>query len=56
MIECNFCSSKNKPSFIYAECNHFICLDCACDRWDRKYSFKCCGKITFLEEETCMAL
>ena len=56
MIECNFCSCKTKASYIYAECNHFICLECAGDRWDRKYSFKCCGKITFLEEETCLVL
>lgn len=52
MIECVFCCSPSKDNYIYTECNHLICADCARNQWDGRYSLKCCNQLTFLSEET----
>lgn len=55
MIECVFCCSP-KDSFIFTECGHFVCPACASEKWDGRYTLKCCSQNTFLAEETTQAL
>lgn len=56
MIECSFCCSSSQEDYIFAECNHLVCTACAGAKWDRKYSLRCCNKVTYLDEETALAL
>jgi|JI6StandDraft_1071083.scaffolds.fasta_scaffold850779_2 hypothetical protein len=52
MIECVCCYSSSKDSYIFTECSHLICGDCASSKWDGRYSLKCCNQLTFLSEDT----
>jgi hypothetical protein len=56
MIECVFCYSPSKEDYIFTECDHLVCTDCASAKWDKKYSLRCCNKLTYLSEETSNAL
>ena len=56
MVECTFCYSSDKLNYLFTECSHLVCLECAGQKWDQKYSLRCCSKTTYLEEETCHAL
>lgn len=52
MIECVFCYSSSKDNYLFTECCHLVCIDCASAKWDRRFSLKCCEQVTFLSEET----
>jgi len=56
MLECSFCYSGSQDDYLFTDCNHLVCIDCASAKWDRKYSLKCCNKITYLSEETALIL
>lgn len=56
MIECFFCYSPSKDSYLFTECSHLVCSGCAAAKWDHRYTLKCCQQPTFLAEETSQAL
>ena len=56
MINCQLCHSATRESYLYTECNHLICAECASAKWDQKYSIRCCDKTTYLDDDTCNSL
>ncbi len=47
-IECSFCSTSKSERYLYTECGHLVCMNCAALRASE--NLQCCDVMTELDE------
>lgn len=48
-IECSFCSTGKSQQYLYTECGHLVCVNCAALR--ASDSLQCCDMITQFDKD-----